>query len=44
VSIEISMLVVWPAATTKLFGNAEAQPKNVQGDRLREYDPGAREA
>jgi len=38
------MLVDWPATTTKLFGKAEVQPKNVQGDRLREYEPGAREA
>ena len=44
VSIETSMLVDWPATITKLFGRAEAQPMNVQLDRLREYEPGAREA
>ena len=38
------MLVDWPATITKLFGSAEAQPMNVQLDRLREYEPGAREA
>ncbi|HVB95756.1 MAG TPA: hypothetical protein VND41_04045 [Nitrososphaerales archaeon] len=44
VSIETSMLVDWPVTITKLFGSAEAQPMNVQLDRLREYEPGAREA
>jgi hypothetical protein len=44
VSIETSMLVDWPATITKPFGSAEAQPMNVQLDRLREYEPGTREA
>ena len=38
------MLVDWPAAITKLLGRAEEQPMKVQLDRLREYEPGAREA
>jgi len=38
------MLVDWPAATTKLLGRDEEQPMKAQLDRLREYEPGAREA